>query len=121
MESKEQLQYRKLVMTPVETLIPRLAVPTIFSMMTTMIYNLVDAFFVGRLGTSASAAIGIVMSIQALFLTEMPPSPPWRSSAASCPSSIPPCWGSGRASSPSPPTISAHENMRVSAEAAHLR
>ena len=45
--SKEQQQYRKLVMTPVEKLIPRLAVPTIFSMMITMIYNLVDAYFVG--------------------------------------------------------------------------
>ncbi len=53
--SKEQQQYRKLVMTPVEQLIPRLAVPTIFSMMITMIYNLVDAYFVGKLGTSASA------------------------------------------------------------------
>ena len=53
--SKEQQQYRKLVMTPVEKLIPRLAVPTIFSMMITMIYNLVDAYFVGKLGTSASA------------------------------------------------------------------
>ena len=55
--SKEQQQYQKLVMTPVEQLIPRLAVPTILSMMITMIYNLVDAFFVGKLGTSASAAI----------------------------------------------------------------
>ena len=59
--SKEQQQYQKLVMTPVEKLIPRLAIPTILSMMITMIYNLVDAFFVGKLGTSASAAIGVVL------------------------------------------------------------
>ena len=65
--SKEQQQYRKLVMTPVEQLIPRLAVPTILSMMVTMIYNLVDAFFVGKLGTSASAAIGVVLGVQAIF------------------------------------------------------
>ena len=54
-------------MTPVEKLIPRLAVPTIFSMMITMIYNLVDAYFVGKLGTSASAAIGVVLGVQSIF------------------------------------------------------
>ena len=64
--SKEQQQYQKLVMTPVEQLIPRLAVPTILSMMITMIYNLVDAFFVGKLGTSASAAIGVVLGVQCI-------------------------------------------------------
>ena len=65
--SKEQQQYQKLVMTPVEKLIPRLAVPTILSMMITMIYNLVDAYFVGKLGTSASAAIGVVLGVQSIF------------------------------------------------------
>ena len=65
--SKEQEQYRKLVLTPVEHLIPRLAVPTILSMMITMIYNLVEAYFVGRLGTSASAAIGVVLGVQSIF------------------------------------------------------
>ena len=65
--SKEQQQYRKLVLTPVEQLIPKLAVPTILSMMVTMIYNLVDAYFVGKLGTSASAAIGVVLGVQAIF------------------------------------------------------
>ena len=65
--SKEQQQYRKLVMTPVEKLIPRLAIPTILSMMITMIYNLVDAYFVGKLGTSASAAIGVVLGVQSIF------------------------------------------------------
>ena len=65
--SKEQQQYRKLVLTPIPQLIPRLAVPTILSMMITMIYNLVDAYFVGRLGTSASAAIGVVLGVQSIF------------------------------------------------------
>jgi putative MATE family efflux protein len=32
-----------------------------------MIYNLVDAFFVGKLGTSASAAIGIVLGVQSII------------------------------------------------------
>ena len=67
MTEKERRQYEKLVLTPVEKLIPALAVPTVISMMVTMIYNLVDAFFVGKLGTSASAAIGIVLGVQSII------------------------------------------------------
>ncbi len=67
MEKKEREQYEKLVLTPIGRLIPMLAWPTVLSMMISMIYNLVDAFFVGKLGTSASAAIGVVMSLQAVF------------------------------------------------------
>ena len=65
--SKEQQQYRKLVMTPVEKLIPRLAVPTIFSMMITMIYNLVDAYFVGKLGTSAAPRLALCWACSPFF------------------------------------------------------
>ena len=49
MKEKELAQYEKLVLTPVNRLIPRLALPAVISMMITMIYNLVDAFFVGKL------------------------------------------------------------------------
>lgn len=63
----EQAQYDRLVNTPIRTLIPSLAVPTILSMMVTMLYNLADSYFVGRLGTSASASVGIVLSILATF------------------------------------------------------
>ena len=67
MNEKERAQYQKLVLTPVNTLIPRLALPAVISMLITMIYNLVDAFFVGKLGTSASASIGILVSVQSVF------------------------------------------------------
>ncbi len=67
MNKKEQKQYEKLVLTPIPKLIPSLAVPTTVSMMITMIYNLVDAYFVGRLGTSASGSIGILLGVQAIF------------------------------------------------------
>lgn len=60
-------QYRQMVLTPVDKLITRLAVPTVVSMMISMIYNLADAYFVGKLGTSASASIGVVMSLHTLF------------------------------------------------------
>ena len=64
---EEQAQYDRLVNTPIPKLIPSLAVPTILSMMVTMFYNLADSYFVGKLGTSASASIGIVLSVQAAF------------------------------------------------------
>ncbi len=67
MDEKEIEQYRRLVLTPIGRLILYLAVPTVISMMITMIYNLVDAFFVGKLGTSASASIGILVSVQSIF------------------------------------------------------
>ncbi len=67
MNTKERAQYQKLVLTPIPKLIPKLAIPTIISMLISMIYNVVDAYFVGKLGTSASAAIGILVSVQAVF------------------------------------------------------
>jgi putative MATE family efflux protein len=66
-KEEELAQYKKMALEPVNRLIPNLAIPAIISMMISMIYNLVDAYFVGKLGTSASAAIGIMISIQAIF------------------------------------------------------
>ena len=67
MTPEEAKQYKKMILTPPGRLIFTLAVPTVISMLITMIYNLVDARFVGKLGASASAAIGIVMGVQAVF------------------------------------------------------
>ena len=53
--------------TPVHKLVMRLAVPTILSMLATTIYNLVDTAFVGRLGTSASGAVGVVFGFMAIL------------------------------------------------------
>ncbi len=60
-------QYIKMTETPVHKLVVTLAVPTVISMMVTSIYNLVDTAFVGKLGTSASGAVGIVFSLMALI------------------------------------------------------
>lgn len=65
--AEEQAQYDRLVGTPIPKLIPKLAVPTVLSMMITMLYNLADSYFVGKLGTSASASIGIVMAVLATY------------------------------------------------------
>ena len=48
---------------PVWRVIIKMAVPTIISMIVMSAYGMVDIFFVSRLGTAASAAVGIVFSI----------------------------------------------------------
>lgn len=53
--------------TPVHKLILSLSVPTILSMMVTSAYNMVDTAFVGRLGNSASGAVGVVFGYMAII------------------------------------------------------
>lgn len=53
--------------TPVSRLICRLAAPTVASMLVTNLYSAGDAWFVSRLGTSASGAVGIVFAAMAVF------------------------------------------------------
>ena len=49
---------------PIPGLIARLSVPTIISMLITSFYNMADTFFVGKLGTSATAAVGVVFPLR---------------------------------------------------------
>lgn len=60
-------QRTKMLESPVEPLIVSLAIPTIISMLVTTIYNMGDAYFVGKLGTSASGAVGVLFSLMAIF------------------------------------------------------
>ncbi len=60
-------QYLKMIEMPVGRLILSLAIPSTFCILITHIYNLVDTFFVGQLGTSASGAVGIVFGIMAML------------------------------------------------------
>ena len=60
-------RYEYLTQTPVPKLISRLAVPTILSMLVTGIYNTADTFFVGRISTQATAAVGLVFSVMAVI------------------------------------------------------
>ena len=64
--SKEE-KFKQMIETPVEKLIPRLAVPTIISMLVTSIYNMADTFFVSQIGTSASGAVGVMFSAMAMI------------------------------------------------------
>lgn len=63
----EEQQYIRMTETPVSRLVTSLAVPTVAGMLVSSIYNITDTFFVSQLGTSASAAVGVVFSIQSLI------------------------------------------------------
>lgn len=52
---------------PVKKLVCRLAVPTIMSMLVTSFYNMADTFFVGKIDTQSTAAVGIVFSLMAII------------------------------------------------------
>lgn len=60
-------QYKKMTETPVSKLVIMLGIPTTISMLVTNIYNMADTFFVGKLGTSASGAVGIVFGLMAII------------------------------------------------------
>ena len=52
---------------PISHIIPKLAAPTIVSMLISSIYNMADTFFVSQLGTSASGAVGVIFSAMAII------------------------------------------------------
>ena len=59
-----QIERRAMMLeTPISKLIPKMAVPTIVAMMVSSIYYLADTYFVSFLGTSATAAVGVNLSI----------------------------------------------------------
>lgn len=63
----QQEKYQMMTEAPIPGLIGRLAVPTIISMLITSIYNMADTFFVGKIGTSATAAVGVSFPIMAII------------------------------------------------------
>ena len=66
-KTAKKSQYEKMTETPISKLVVTLSIPTIASMLVTNIYNLVDTAFVGRLGTSASGAVGIVFGFMSII------------------------------------------------------
>lgn len=66
-KTASELQFMKMTETPIPKLITSLAIPTIISMLVTSIYNMADTFFVSKLGTSATGAVGIVFSLMAII------------------------------------------------------
>ena len=67
---EEELHLKQYRMThdSVKKLVCKLAVPTIISMMITTIYNMADAYFVGKLNSnSATGAVGVVFSLMSII------------------------------------------------------
>ena len=55
--------YTYLTTAPIRRVIPTMAIPTIISMLVTALYNMADTFFVGKLDTQSTAAVGVVFSM----------------------------------------------------------
>ena len=66
-EEQRQQKFDRMTKTPIPRLIGELAVPTIISMLVTSFYNMADTFFVGKINTSATAAVGIVFPLMTMI------------------------------------------------------
>ena len=66
-EEQREQKFNRMTQTPIPKLICQLAVPTIISMLVTSFYNMADTFFVGKINTSATAAVGIVFPLMAMI------------------------------------------------------
>lgn len=62
-----QKRHDYMTKTPIAKLVLQLAAPSIVSMLVTSLYNMADTFFVGRISTQASSAVGVVFSLMALI------------------------------------------------------
>ena len=60
-------KYEKMTTSPVEKLVLRLAIPTVMTMLISAFYNMTDTFFVGSLGTSATAGVGVAFPLMTVI------------------------------------------------------
>jgi len=67
MQDAENSKFIRMTTEPIPRLVCTLAVPTIVSMLVTALYNIADTFFVGRVGTEATAGVGLVFPIMAVI------------------------------------------------------
>lgn len=65
MDQKQKVEY--MLNEPVPHLVCQMAVPTIISMLVSSFYNMADTFFVGKINTQATAAVGVVFSVMAFI------------------------------------------------------
>lgn len=66
-ETGQEEKIKYMTTAPVQRLVCKLAVPTIISMLVTSFYNMADTFFVGKINTSATAAVGVVFSVMSFI------------------------------------------------------
>ena len=56
-----------MIRSPIPRLVTSLAVPTVISMLITVVYNTADTYFVSQINKSASAAVGAIYPIMAII------------------------------------------------------
>ena len=66
-QSRSKSRRELLTETPIPQLIIKLSIPTIISMLVTAFYNSADTYFVGKISTEATAAVGLVFSVMAII------------------------------------------------------
>ncbi len=66
-DEARRLRYKRMGEAPVKPLIVSLAMPSIVSMMISAFYSMADTYFVSMLGTSASAAVGVIFPLMAIM------------------------------------------------------
>ena len=60
-------KFTRMTTQPVKRLVLRLAGPTIASMLISSLYNMADTFFVGRIGTFATAGVGLIFPLMTVM------------------------------------------------------
>lgn len=66
-QEQSDLQYNKMVNTPVPRLVISLGIPTTVSMLVTNIYNMADSYFVSGIGVSAGGATSVVFGLMSII------------------------------------------------------
>ena len=60
-------RYKQMIETPIPRLVTQIAIPTVISMLVTVIYSTADTYFVSQINKSASAAVGMVYALMAVI------------------------------------------------------
>ncbi len=60
-------KFRQMTEDPIAGLVIRLAIPSTISNLVTMVYNMADTYYIGRINTSASGAVGITLSAMTII------------------------------------------------------
>lgn len=60
-------KFHRMTEEPLSRLTWELAVPTVITMLVTAAYNMADTFFVGRIGTEATAGVGLILPVMTII------------------------------------------------------
>ena len=63
---KAEIQRRRMLETPIAKIVTITAIPTVFQQLISVLYNLVDTYFVSQISYSAGAAVSAVFSLVSL-------------------------------------------------------